>query len=179
MASRDYGNKLVQFECNGKIELKRCPQCETLLPDNAHRCNHCNRQFTLEDLVNAVIKAEPDPDSRVKICQVPGHADIFVVKIVGHCDHSLAQRLNKELKAVRDRSPMTVMFDLSRVPQMFSMCLSLLVAFAAERGGKKSKSMAVLNVREPLMQVILNMGLQGYLPIYDTVRDALSSMEIP
>jgi anti-anti-sigma factor len=163
----------------GRKELKRCPQCETLLPDNAQRCSHCDRQFTLEDLVKAVIEAEPGPDSGVETCQVPGHADIFVVKIVGHCDHSLTQKLNKELKAVRDRSPVAVIFDLSRVPQMFSMCLSLLVAFAAERGGKKSKSMAVVNVREHVMQVILNMGLQGYLPIHDTVRDALSSMETP
>ena len=142
----------------------------------AHYCTHCGKSLGVEEAASAVAAAELAPGTRIETRYAPGHPGIAIVKIVGNCDSTQVKKLNMELSILRGDDPETVIFDLSGMEHICSMALSAIIAFVSDREDEKSKSTALVNVRDAVMQVIDCLGLGAMLPVYPTVKEALTAL---
>lgn len=60
-----------------------------------------------------------------------GHAGVAVLALVGSADVAGGASLDKQLNAIADRRPKHVVFDLSHLKYISSICLSLILKFRA------------------------------------------------
>jgi anti-anti-sigma factor len=157
--------------------MKQCPHCKAEVPDVAHYCAHCGKAFGLEDAAAATAKAEPAAGATIETRYVPGHPGIAIVKISGNCDSAQVGKLNMELSFLRRDNPKVVILDLSGAEGICSMGLSAIIAFVSDREDEKENSTALVNVRDPVMQAIDCLGIGGMLPVYPTIKEALTTLQ--
>lgn len=157
--------------------MKECPHCKAQVPDIAHYCANCGKAFGLEEAAAATAKADPAAGATIETRYVPGHAGIAIVKISGNCDSAQVGKLNMELSFLRNDSPKIAILDLSGAEAICSMGLSAIIAFVSDREDEQENSIALVNVRESVMQAIDCLGIGGMLPVYPTIKEALVSMQ--
>ncbi len=146
------------------------------MPDIAHYCAKCGKQFGVDEAVEAVTQAEPAANVHVETRYVPGHANIAIVKITGNCDGKQVKRLNLELANLRNENPKIVIIDLSGADSICSMGLSALISFVSDREDERQNSTAVVNVRPAVAHVMDSLGIGIMLPVYESVSDALVAL---
>ena len=156
--------------------MKECPFCHSEIPDVAHYCSNCGKSSDVEEAAEAVAKAETGTGAVIETRYVPGHAGIAIVKIAGNVDNNQVQKLDMELAVLRDDDPKIVIFDLSGAESICSMALSAIIAFVSDREDERENSIALVNVRESVMQVIDCLGIGAMLPVYADIKTALEAL---
>ena len=156
------------------ISMKECPFCKAKVPDIAHYCAKCGKQFGINEAAEATAQEEPAANIHVETRYVPGHNDIAILKISGNCDSKQVKRLNLELSNLRDENPKIVIIDLSGTESICSMGLSTLISFVSDREDEREKSTAVVNIRPAVAHVMDSLGIAVMLPVYNSIAEAIN-----
>jgi len=156
--------------------MKECPFCHSEIPDIAHYCSNCGKSSDVNEAAEAAASAEPSTGAVIETRYVPGHAGIAIVKIAGNCDGTQVQKLNMELSNLRNDDPEIVIFDMSGTDSICSMALSAIIAFVSDREDERENSTALVNVSNPVMQVIDCLGIGAMLPVYANIKLALDEL---
>lgn len=156
--------------------MKECPFCKSQVPEVAHYCANCGKSFEAEEAADAAAKAKPAAGAQIETRYVPGHAGIAIVKIAGNCNNDQVKKLNMELATLRNDNPKIVIIDLSGADSICSMALSAIISFVSDREDEKAKSTGLVNLRDSVMELIDCLGIGGMLPVYATIKIALTEL---
>ena len=154
--------------------MKECPFCRSQVPDAAHYCKNCGNSFDTDE--GGETGAESAAEVRIETNYVPGRPDTAIVKVYGYCDHHYVNKLKAKIEKLRADNPQTIVFDLSETEGLCSMALSLLISFFSDREDKKKNSTALACLHKNVKQVIDCLGIGRMLPIFATVKDALTTL---
>ena len=99
-----------------------------------------------------------------------------MLSVAGEIDAHTANQLARELVAITESGRLRVVVDLSGVQLLDSSGVGVLIA-GLERVRSRGGELRLAGAAPTVRRVFDITGLNGYLPVDDTVDDALRAME--